>query len=92
MSNNSIFKTVFAYVRKHGTLVNTPKSCWGEYRWEFMVNGVTVVAHLQDEGYTSALSVHRLFMVAQTCDDALKFYEGNSAGVLTIFRMLGLDK
>jgi hypothetical protein len=93
MSNaNILFDSVFNHVRKNGTLVSEPKSCWGAYRWgHHFGGGVEVVALLEDEGYTKYLYVAGLLRVAENCADVIEFHKGDMNSVLTVARMLGLD-
>jgi hypothetical protein len=94
MDTNKLFSKVYEALKGKDVLVHEAKSCWGEHRYDTKLpNGVVVTRHVQDEGYTSVLSVKGFLYVSQRYGvKDLVFNKGDEKALLTIAKMLGVEK
>jgi hypothetical protein len=81
---NQEFTTIFKFCQANGALVNKAKSAYGADRWEVMVDGLKLVATLEDDGYTRAIITDNL-VVRHTCGHEQNFEVGTEVELEKIF-------
>jgi hypothetical protein len=90
-TNEQLLDSIYNEVKAKGTLVNEQ---YVVDTWELILpNGVVIRARMEDVGYSHTIIV-KGFLVAMWTEynNNVQFSIGDEQGLLTIARMIGVDK
>lgn len=86
----ALLEAIYGYVKEHG---KTEAERFGGWVHTLVLpNGMTIMCKVEDEGYTHTLYVKGLVTAFHPDTKDVGYFVGNENGILTVYRILGLDK
>lgn len=85
MKDKEQLMTIWKFIKTNGTLIRRAQSAWGADHWELDCEVGSLVATLEDDGYTQAVYGPNL-VVRRTCGHELIFSKGNEGTLFRLFR------